>query len=97
MCTCPSTRPPHRPTTRSGRRSCWRRWRASRTRPSGGSAARRHGAAGRLYVCEMITTRALVEGNPKTLRHDRASTPTRRPAVVQLYGVDPAIVGRAVR
>src|SRR4029450_2965344 len=50
-----------------------------------------------LYVCEMITTRALVERNAKTLQMVQA---TRREAAegfsVQLYGVDPATVGRAV-
>ena len=48
-----------------------------------------------LYVCEMITTRALVEGNPKTLRMIRFG-PRRDTRAVQLYGVDPA-VGRRRR
>ncbi|RJL32617.1 tRNA dihydrouridine synthase DusB [Bailinhaonella thermotolerans] len=51
---------------------------------------------GGLYVSEMITSRALVERNAKTLRmirfHDE-----ERPRSIQLYGVDPAVVGRAVR
>ena len=52
---------------------------------------------GGVYVCEMITTRALVERNEKTLRMIRA-TPEEAAAgfSVQLYGVDPATVGRAV-
>ena len=44
----------------------------------------------------MITTRALVERNPKTLqliRFDADETPRS----IQLYGVDPAVVGAAVR
>ncbi|MFI6636027.1 tRNA dihydrouridine synthase DusB [Nonomuraea fuscirosea] len=49
-----------------------------------------------LFVCEMITTRALVERNPKTLRMIRFAE-SERPRSIQLYGVDPDIVGRAVR
>jgi nifR3 family TIM-barrel protein len=49
-----------------------------------------------LFVCEMITTRALVERNPKTLRMIRFAD-SERPRSIQLYGVDPDIVGRAVR
>jgi nifR3 family TIM-barrel protein len=49
-----------------------------------------------LYVCEMVTTRALVERNPKTLRM-LAFAEGERPRSVQLYGVDPAVVGDAVR
>jgi nifR3 family TIM-barrel protein len=55
---------------------------------------REHGAG--LYVCEMVTTRALVERNPKTMRMV-AFEPDERPRSLQLYGVDPVIVGRAVR
>lgn len=49
-----------------------------------------------LFVSEMITTRALVERNAKTMRlvHFDAS---ERPRSIQLYGVDPVTVGRAVR
>ena len=47
---------------------------------------REHGAG--LYVCEMVTTRALVERSPKTLRMV-AFTPHERPRSLQLYGVDP--------
>jgi nifR3 family TIM-barrel protein len=48
-----------------------------------------------LYVSEMITARALVEGNEKTLRLARFS-PEEKPRSLQLYGVDPGYVGRAV-
>jgi nifR3 family TIM-barrel protein len=54
---------------------------------------REHGAG--LYVCEMITTRGIVEGNRKTLRMI-AFEPLERPRSLQLYGVDPAVVGAAV-
>ncbi|HEX6075656.1 MAG TPA: tRNA dihydrouridine synthase DusB [Micromonosporaceae bacterium] len=53
-----------------------------------------HGAG--LYVCEMVTTRALVERNPKTLRMV-SFDPGERPRSLQLYGVDPAITECAVR
>lgn len=49
-----------------------------------------------LYVCEMITSRGLVERNPLTFRMI-AFDPDERPRSVQLYGVDPATVGAAVR
>jgi len=49
-----------------------------------------------LYVCEMVTTRALVERNPKTLRMV-AFESDERPRSLQLYGVDPATVAAAVR
>ncbi|MCW2639895.1 MAG: tRNA dihydrouridine synthase DusB [Dactylosporangium sp.] len=55
---------------------------------------REYGAG--LYVCEMVTTRALVERNPKTMRM-LAFSSDERPRSLQLYGIDPAIVGRAVR
>src|SRR5436305_4719380 len=55
---------------------------------------REHGAG--LYVCEMVTTRALVERNPKTLRMV-GFTAEERPRSLQLYGVDPDIVAQAVR
>jgi nifR3 family TIM-barrel protein len=49
-----------------------------------------------LFVSEMITTRALVERNEKTMRlvHFDAD---ERPRSIQLYGVDPVTVGKAVR
>ncbi len=49
-----------------------------------------------LYVCEMVTTRALVERNPKTMRM-LAFEPNERPRSLQLYGVDPLTVAAAVR
>jgi nifR3 family TIM-barrel protein len=54
------------------------------------------GYGGGLYVSEMITSRALVERNPKTLQMIEFA-PDERPRSLQLYGVDPAVVGRAVR
>src|SRR5690606_39350171 len=50
--------------------------------------------AGR-YICEMVTTVALVERNPKTLRLI-AFDPEERPRSLQLYGVDPEMTARAV-
>ena len=49
-----------------------------------------------LYVNEMVTSRALVERTPESMRligHDRDESPRS----VQLYGVDPATVAAAVR
>ncbi len=49
-----------------------------------------------LYVSEMITSRALVERSPMSMQlieHD----PDESPRSIQLYGVDPATVGAAVR
>ena len=54
------------------------------------------GTAGGLFVSEMITSRALVERNSKTLRLIRFE-PDEQPRSLQLYGVDPGIVGAAVR
>lgn len=51
---------------------------------------------GGLYVSEMITTRALVERNAKTMRLIRFE-PDEQPRSIQLYGIDPSIVGQAVR
>ncbi|NJC21877.1 nifR3 family TIM-barrel protein [Arthrobacter pigmenti] len=51
---------------------------------------------GGLYVSEMVTSRALVERNPESLRiisHDD----DEKVRSVQLYGVDPKTVGAAVR
>jgi nifR3 family TIM-barrel protein len=48
-----------------------------------------------LYVCEMTTTRALVERNPKTMEMIRFA-PDEHPRSLQLYGVDPQVVRRAV-
>lgn len=51
---------------------------------------------GGIYVSEMVTSRALVERNPESLRliqHD----PGESPRSVQLYGVEPGTVGAAAR
>ncbi|MDE0572872.1 tRNA dihydrouridine synthase DusB [Demequina sp. B12] len=51
---------------------------------------------GGIYVAEMVTSRALVERTPESLRiihHD----PDETPRSVQLYGVDPATIGAAVK
>ncbi|MET0865785.1 MAG: tRNA dihydrouridine synthase DusB [Nakamurella sp.] len=58
------------------------------------SLCREFGAG--LYVCEMITTRALVERDPKTREMIRFGA-DEHPRSVQLYGVDPVVVGQAVR
>jgi nifR3 family TIM-barrel protein len=55
---------------------------------------REHGAG--LYVCEMVTTRALVERNPKTLRMVTFDG-DESPRSLQLYGVDPRVTAAAVR
>jgi nifR3 family TIM-barrel protein len=49
-----------------------------------------------LFVSEMITTRALVERNEKTMNLIHFDA-TETPRSIQLYGVDPATVGAAVR
>ncbi len=48
-----------------------------------------------LYVSEMITARALVEGNAKTLRL-AGFDPSEKPRSLQLYGIDPHYVSEAV-
>jgi nifR3 family TIM-barrel protein len=63
------------------------------TNPPFRRLCREHGAG--LYVCEMITTRALVERNAKTMGMIRFDA-EESPRSVQLYGVDPDVVGRAV-
>jgi nifR3 family TIM-barrel protein len=55
---------------------------------------REHGAG--LYVCEMITSRALVERNPETM-HMISFDADESPRSVQLYGVDPDTIAAAVR
>ncbi|WP_103529389.1 tRNA dihydrouridine synthase DusB [Streptomyces sp. SM12] len=49
-----------------------------------------------LFVSEMITTRALVERNAKTMRLVHFDA-TEKPRSIQLYGVDPVTVGQAAR
>ncbi len=51
---------------------------------------------GGLFVSEMITSRALVERDRKTLRMIRFG-PGETPRSVQLYGIDPRVVGEAAR
>jgi len=55
---------------------------------------RRYGAG--LYVSEMITARALVLGNEKTLKLADFG-PDESPRSLQLYGVDPDSLGEAAR
>ncbi|MGY1857579.1 tRNA dihydrouridine synthase DusB [Modestobacter sp. SYSU DS0290] len=64
------------------------------TNPAFRTLCREFGAG--LYVCEMITTRALVERSAKTLQMVQAAPGETDAFSVQLYGVDPATVGRAV-
>jgi nifR3 family TIM-barrel protein len=62
----------------------------------GGGVGGRSGGSRGLFVSEMITTRALVERNEKTMHlihFDAHETPRS----IQLYGVDPVTVGKAVR
>ena len=54
-----------------------------------------HGGAA-LYVSEMITSRALIERDRDTMRMIEFSA-DEQPRSIQLYGVDPDIVGAAVR
>ncbi len=63
------------------------------TNPAFRTLCREHGAG--LYVCEMITATALVARNPKTMRMIRFAE-GEYPRSIQLYGVDPVTVGRAV-
>lgn len=49
-----------------------------------------------LYVSEMVTSRALVEGHAESLDMVRFA-PDETPRSVQLYGVDPHVMGAAVR
>jgi nifR3 family TIM-barrel protein len=55
---------------------------------------RRYG--GGLFVSEMITARALVEGNEKTMRL-AAFADDESPRSIQLYGIDPATMAEATR
>ena len=74
-------------TNRAFRRLC---------RQAGSSVDGGASGATSLYVSEMITSRALVERTPVSMRlieHD----PEESPRSIQLYGVDPTTVGLAVR
>src|SRR5262245_43895377 len=64
------------------------------TNPPFRELCRRYGAG--LYVSEMITARALVEGNRKTMLL-AGFGPEETTRSLQLYGVDPRYVGEAVR
>jgi len=64
------------------------------TNPPFRTLCRRFGAG--LYVSEMITARALVAGNRKTLLL-ASFGPEEQTRSLQLYGVDPHYVGEAVR
>ncbi|MGH3931915.1 MAG: tRNA-dihydrouridine synthase, partial [Pseudonocardiaceae bacterium] len=55
----------------------------------------REHSGGGLFVCEMITSRALVERHPGTLQMISFDE-GEHPRSTQLYGVDPATVGKAV-
>ena len=63
------------------------------TNPAFRRLCREQGAG--LYVCEMVTTRALVERDPKTMAMTHFE-PDETPRSLQLYGVDPEYVGKAV-
>lgn len=54
------------------------------------------GTVSGLYVCEMVTARALVERHPGTL-HMTAFAPDESPRSLQLYTVDPATTYAAAR
>ncbi|MBC3186957.1 tRNA dihydrouridine synthase DusB [Corynebacterium sp. zg-331] len=56
----------------------------------------RTGTSAALYVCEMITARALIERNPKTM-HMTAFAPEENPRSLQLYTTDPAHTYEAAR
>nr|WP_274520356.1 tRNA dihydrouridine synthase DusB [Corynebacterium heidelbergense] len=56
----------------------------------------RIGSVSGLYVCEMVTARALVERNPKTL-HMTTFAPDEQPRSLQLYTTDPEYTYRAAK
>jgi nifR3 family TIM-barrel protein len=60
-----------------------------------GAGAQGTGGGG-LFVCEMITSRALVERHPKTLEMITFDA-DEHPRSMQLYGVDPVTMGKAVQ
>jgi nifR3 family TIM-barrel protein len=57
---------------------------------------REFGSPTSLYVCEMITARAVVERDPKTM-HMITFGPDEHPRSMQLYGVDPKTMREAVK
>ncbi|MGB6020711.1 MAG: tRNA dihydrouridine synthase DusB [Ornithinimicrobium sp.] len=81
-------------TNRAFRRLC--RQYGPQARGQGGVEEQPASGATSLYVSEMITSRALVERTPISMRlieHDE----DEQPRSIQLYGVDPATVGAAVK
>src|ERR1700756_4966858 len=54
------------------------------------------GTVSRLYVCEMVTARALVERHPVTM-HMTTFSPDESPRSLQLYTVDPETTYAAAR
>jgi nifR3 family TIM-barrel protein len=78
------------------RRLCREQMVAAGAGQNGGPPASGAVGGGGLFVSEMITTRALVERNQKTLRLIRFE-PDESPRSIQLYGIDPAITAAAVR
>jgi nifR3 family TIM-barrel protein len=64
------------------------------TNPGFRRLCREQGAG--FYVCEMITSRGIVEKNPLTFRMIEFDA-DEHPRSMQLYGVDPAAMGLAVR
>ncbi|GAB3115275.1 tRNA dihydrouridine synthase DusB [Janibacter alkaliphilus] len=76
-------------TNRAFRRLC-------RESGSAGLAAAGISGASSLYVNEMVTSRALVERSPETMRLLEHG-PEEHPRSVQLYSVDPATTAAAVR
>jgi nifR3 family TIM-barrel protein len=54
------------------------------------------GTVSGLYVCEMVTARALVERHPSTM-HMTAFAPDESPRSLQLYAVDPATTYAAAK
>src|SRR5262245_25720678 len=57
---------------------------------------REYGSPTSLYVCEMITARAVVERDPKTMRMIQFA-PGESPRSLQLYSVDPKAMSEAVK
>ncbi|WP_280387101.1 tRNA dihydrouridine synthase DusB [Nocardia wallacei] len=57
---------------------------------------REFGSETSIYVCEMITARAVVERDPKTM-HMMSFGAAERPRSMQLYGVDPKTMAEAVK
>jgi nifR3 family TIM-barrel protein len=66
------------------------------TNPPFRRLCREFGSPTSIYVCEMITARAIVERNEKTL-HMMSFAEDESPRSMQLYGVDPATVAEAIK